>query len=105
MTITNSTGAVLTMQDVTLFWNHDKGHIVGFDKTVRLQQAGLGGTFWTGNVYASVFTITTSHSIPTGLSTITFAFHQSYDTLDGSERILINLATNGCSAFVIDSDN
>jgi hypothetical protein len=104
MTITNSTGAVLTMQDVTLIWNNDKGHISGADKTLRLRQASLGSNFWSGNVYASLFTITTSQTIPTGTSTIIFTFHQSYDNLDGTERITINLATNGCSGFVIDSN-
>ena len=40
----------------------------------------------------------TNVTIPQGSSTITFTFHQSYDRSDGSERIQINLATNGCQA-------
>jgi len=104
MTITNSTGYTLNLEDVTVVWNHDKGHSSGTDKTLRLQQASLGGAiFWTGNVYASIYTIDTTQTLPTGTSTITFTFHQAYDNFDGSQQILINLGTNGCSGFPINS--
>jgi hypothetical protein len=104
MTISNPTGVNLLVQSVQVYWNHGGGHQSGSDKTLRLQQASLGGTFWTGDLYAPSYEITPINLfVPTGSSTITFTFHQSYDNTDGSERILINLATNGCQNNPIDS--
>ncbi|HZM23530.1 MAG TPA: hypothetical protein VFC02_17390, partial [Anaerolineales bacterium] len=51
------------------------------------------------------FTPSPAAYIPTGTSTITFTFHQSYDTFDGTEQILINLATNGCQSYPIVSNS
>jgi len=106
MTINNPTGVALQIGFVTVSWNHDLGHKTTGDKTLRLQSAALSGTFWTGNIYATSYTITpASKTIPTGGSTITFTFHQPYVEPDGSERIFINIATNGCQLYSIDSDN
>jgi hypothetical protein len=71
--------------------------------------ASLGGvSFWSdpvgvGNV--SFKTIPTSATIPAGPTSVTlaFSFHQSYDTFDGTERIIVNFATPGCQAVTIDS--
>jgi len=107
MNIMNQTGVPLAVQDVFVVWNNDKGHSTGLDKTLLLQQASLNGvSFWNGNNTGPSFVITpsTNLSIPTGNSTILFAFHQSYDMLDGSEQILINLKTNGCQSYPIDSN-
>jgi len=107
MSIMNQTGGPLIVQDVFVTWNHDNGHSVGADKTLVLQQASLNGVpFWNGSSSGPSLVITpsTNLSIPTGNSTILFAFHQSYDLLDGSERILVNLKTNGCQSYPIDSN-
>jgi hypothetical protein len=105
MTITNQTGAPLLVSSVFVDWYNEKGHKQGGDKTLKLRSATLGGvSFYTGNLYASSTTITpTNLYIPTGTSTIVFTFHQGYDNPDGNERILISLATNGCSGVTIDS--
>jgi hypothetical protein len=109
MTINNPYGFPLMLSSVTVTWNDDKGHKSGSDKTLRLVDASLGGvSFWSdpvgvGNV--SFKTIPTSATIPAGPTTATlvFTFHQSYDTFDGTERIIVNFATPGCQAVTIDS--
>jgi hypothetical protein len=107
MNITNQTGVPLAVQDLFVTWNHDTGHMVGADKTLRLQQASLNGaSFWSGDASGPSLTIPPANlSIPTGTSTILFTFHQSYDFADGSEQILITLKTNGCQAHPIDSSS
>jgi Flp pilus assembly protein TadG len=108
MTITNPYGFPLTFEDVTVTWNNDKGHQVGGDKTLILQSASLNGTvFWTGNVInQSTYTISKFISsapvIPANTTvTLSFSFHQSYDTFDGYESIYINLSTPGCKNSAI----
>jgi RHS repeat-associated protein len=97
MTITNPTGVPLTMQDVYVAWNHDKGHLLGDDKTTRLQQAALNGVvLWSGNAIGPTLTFSTAATIPTGTSTLSFTFHQTYDRWDNTESVTINLATSGC---------
>jgi hypothetical protein len=107
MTINNQTGFDLAIQSITVFWNHDKGHQSG-DKTLNLLEASItpGGIFFTGSLNAPSKTWNTLSGwvIPTGTSTISFRMHQSYDKTDGSEEIIIYLATNGCSSFPIDSN-
>ena len=105
MSITNQTGVPLLVQDIFVTWNHDKGHSIGADKTLRLQQANLDGVdFFGGDHSGPSLTITLSTLfLPTGTSTILFNFHQSYEVFDGSEQIFINLATNGCQSYPIDS--
>jgi hypothetical protein len=105
MSISNPTGVDLLVQNVSVFWNHDKGHQTGSDKTLRLQDASLGGSFWSGNLYAPSVTITPfGLTIPQGGSTISFRMHQGYDKTDGTERIVIYLATNGCTTPLDSSD-
>jgi hypothetical protein len=106
MSITNPTGVALTIQDVTITWNHDAGHNSGIDHTLRLQSGSLSGTFWTGNIFSTSYTITpSSATIPAGSSTITFTFHQTYTLPDGTERIFINIMNNGCQLYSIDSSH
>ena len=107
MRITNQTGISLLVKDVFVIWDHDRGHSEGNDKTLRLQQASINGTaFWSGDEDGPSFVMMPNTvSIPSGASTISFTFHQTYDRSDGSERIQINLATQGCEAYSIDSDS
>jgi hypothetical protein len=107
MSVTNNTGVPLLVRDVFVDWYNDKGHKTGSDKTLILQSATLGGvTFFTGNLFASSTTVTPSGLyVPTGTSSIIFTFHQVYDSPDGSEKIIISLATNGCGSVTIDSSN
>ena len=107
MTITNPFGALL-VNDVTVTWNHDKGHQLGNDKTLALMSASLGGAvFWTdvvGAPGASQTVVPTSSTyIPAGTSTISFTFHQPYDNWDipPTESISITLAAPGCEGVVI----
>jgi hypothetical protein len=106
MWINNQTGENLVVQDVTVSWDHDSGHVTGSDKTLRLQSVSLTSTFWTGNVYSTSYNILPNNLIiPPGISTITFTFHQTYtDTTEETQRIFINFETNGCQGFPIDSD-
>ena len=101
MTINNQTGANLEIDFVTFQWNHDKGHQTGSDKSLILLSASLQGTtFWTGNDPgpSTIPPITPSPavSIPTGTSTITFTFHQSFDNWDNTELVEIQLLNTGC---------
>ena len=106
MTLDNPTGVPLVVQSVSVFWNHDAGHKTGSDKKLNLLDASLGGSFWTGNLYAPSLTITPfGLYLPVGTTTISFRMHQTYDKTDGTERILINFATNGCQSYPIDSAN
>jgi Flp pilus assembly protein TadG len=109
MTITNGHSFPITLDDITISWNNDKGHQTGDDKTVRLQNAFIGTTlFWTGDIDQATYTIDgypgTLVTIPP-LSTVTlsFTFHQTYDNFDGTENIYINLWTPGCENNPIDS--
>jgi hypothetical protein len=106
MTITNPNVYPITVQDVFVVWNQDKGHQVGSDKSLILQSASLGATpFWTGTNAGPSTTLTPTSplTIPGNgtISTITFTFNQSYDSFDNSEEILINLSTPGCEGFPI----
>lgn len=106
MTITNPYGALL-INDVTVTWNHDKGHQTGGDKTLDLMSASLGAAFWTSAVGApgesQTITPTSSTYVPAGSSTISFTFHQSYDNWDipPTESISITLNAPGCQGVVI----
>jgi hypothetical protein len=99
MTINNTTASALTIQNIVVFWNHDKGHATGLDKTLQLNSVTLGSQIWSGTSNGPNQTISPSGTvtIPTGPSTITFTFNQSYDNLDGTEQILINLSSPGCA--------
>lgn len=105
MTISNPNAWPLTVQDVFVVWDHDRGHQQGNDKSLILQSASLGGTtFWTGasNGPSVTLTPTSALTIPAGSSvTLVFTFHQDYNRSDGSEEININLSTPGCENFPI----
>ena len=109
MTINNLSISSLTVKDVTVFWNSATGHTAGqTDKSLQLQSGSITSTFWNGAITAPSYTISTflnpPLTIPIGSSKVTFTFKFSYDTLNGTERILINLSTPGCESYPIDSD-
>jgi hypothetical protein len=110
LTIPNTNPYPVTVKDLFMTWNSDKGHQAGTDKSLILQSVGLQGAptpFWTGSptepaVGPSAF-LTTPFVIPAnGVTTLVLTFHQSYDKLDASERIYMNLLTPGCEGFPID---
>ena len=109
MTITNPNAWPISINDVFVVWDHDRGHLTGNDKSLILQSASVGGVpFWTGTSTGPSDTLTPASpvSIPAGGSiTITFTFHQSYDRSDGSEELLVNLSTPGCEGFPIHEKN
>ena len=109
MTITNPNAWPISINDVFVVWDHDRGHQTGNDKSLILQSASVGGVpFWTGSSTGPSDTLTPASpvSIPAGGSiTITFTFHQTYDRSDGSEELLINLSTPGCEGFPIHEKN
>lgn len=102
LTINSPVTTPVQIQDVFVVWNHDKGHEVGIKK-LTLLTASITSQFWSGNGLGPSQSITPAPAayIPTGPSTITFTFDQSYDFLDTTERILINLSTPGCTLFPI----
>jgi hypothetical protein len=102
LTITNPVASPIEIGDIFIVWNHDKGHQTGSDKTLSLTSVILGSQSWSGSPLPSdgpSVTVDQSPSlyIPNGISTISFTFHQSYDNLDGTEQVLINLASPGCT--------
>lgn len=106
LTIYNPHAFPLTIKDVTVTWNDDKGHETS-PKALVLQGSSVNGVlFWTGNIgNQSTYTIDQTAFLP-GTSptfgpypqgnTITFTFNQSYDILDDTERVVINFLTPGC---------
>ncbi|HNN14496.1 MAG TPA: TadE/TadG family type IV pilus assembly protein [Anaerolineales bacterium] len=103
MTIFNNTGHVLDVAQVYVEWNHDTGHD-GSDSTLRLQQIQLAAQNWNGDILApSAFINPFYPTIPQGESVVRFIFHQKYDRLDGTERIIITIGTPGCVNYPIDS--
>ena len=105
MTISNPYPYPIVIQNIFVVWNHDKGHETG-DKNLMLLSASLGAPLFNGTSPGPSLTISPvpTRTIPAGTSTISFTFHQSYDKLDNTERIVINLATHGCQNYPIDSD-
>jgi hypothetical protein len=106
LTITNPVPSPIQIGDIFVVWNHDKGHQTGGDKTLNLLSVSVGSQSWSGSPLPNdgpSVTINASSPlyIPSGSSILTFTFHQSYDNLDGSEEILINLASPGCTGFPI----
>ncbi|HVF26207.1 MAG TPA: TadE/TadG family type IV pilus assembly protein [Anaerolineales bacterium] len=102
LTLSSPVPAAVQIQNIFVVWNHDKGHEAG-NKKLELNAVSLAGQFWSGasaGPSQSVIPSPTSY-IPTGNSTLTFTFDQSYDFLDGTEEILINLSTPGCTSFPI----
>lgn len=105
MTINNSLSAFLQISNVSVTWNHDKGHVTGDpsgDSTLILTSAELGNIFWTGNQIGPTYTITPASTfIPPGTSRIIFSFHQVFTRWDYTESITINLSTPGCEGVVL----
>jgi hypothetical protein len=104
MTINNTLADALQISNVTVTWNNDRGHKTGSDKSLILESASLTGTFWSGTNYGPTYTITPASAtyIPASTtSTISFTFHQTYDTWDNTESITINLSTPGCEGLVL----
>ena len=106
LTISSPVPAPVQIQDIFVVWNHDKGHNIG-SKRLVLNAVSLAGQFWSGASSGPNQSVTPSpiSYIPTGNSTLTFTFDQSYDFLDGTEEILINLSTPGCTGFPIHATN
>ncbi|MBL8050481.1 MAG: hypothetical protein JNM46_04610, partial [Anaerolineales bacterium] len=103
MDISNDTGYRLSVAQIYVEWNHDTGHNGG-DRTLRLTQIRLDRQTWNGDIHApSAFIPAYYPFIPPGASTIEFIFHQDYDTIDGTERIIVTLGTPGCINYPIDS--
>ena len=99
MTIHNTTGSAITIQSIFVVWNHDKGHQTGLDKSLQLESVTLGSQIWSGSSTGPNEMINPSGTvtIPIGSTTLIFGFQQSYDNLDGTEEILINLLASGCT--------
>jgi hypothetical protein len=106
LSITNPVPSPIQIGDVFVVWNHDKGHQTGADKTLDLLSVSVGSQSWSGSPLPNdgpSVTISPSSPfyIPSGVSVMTFTFNQSYDNPDGTEEILINLASPGCTGFPI----
>ena len=106
MDIINNSGHRLSTAQIYLEWNHDTGHKTGDDPTLRLRQITLDSQTWDGDIQTPSAYITAFYPfIPIGESTIRFLFNQSYDLTDGTERIVINISTPGCTNYPVDSRN
>ncbi len=104
MTITNPYAFPLITGDGSVTWNNPKGHLTGTDKTLNLQSITIGSTsVWSGSSFnVATMPWNTPATIPANSTvTITFTFDQSYDYMDGTESIYMNLLTNGCQLYPI----
>ena len=104
VTINNPYSFNLVLDDITVTWNDDKGHQSGSDKTLILQRVTVGSTpVFNGNIEnQSTYTVNTTAVLTPGNTTISFHFHQSYDNVDGTERIYLNWTTPGCEGNPLD---
>lgn len=103
--INNNTGYPINVAEVYVEWNHDKGH-QGGDTSLRLNSISLNTQTWQGNILApSQYIRDYRPTIPVGTSIVEFTFHQNYNILDGTERVIIYLLTPGCEGYLIDSKN
>ena len=106
MSIDNRTGHTLNATQVYVEWNHDRGHSLGNDASLRLQQILLATQSWNGDIHSpSAYIPVFYPSIPPGESIIQFVFHQDYDLTDVTERIIITIGTPGCVNYPIDSQH
>ena len=104
--ISNNTNHVLSTTQVYVEWNSDGGHSQGGDHSLHLRQVTLGDQAWNGDVLApSKYLEDFFPNIPTGQSVIRFIFSQAYDTIDGTERIILTIGTPGCVNYPIDSSH
>jgi hypothetical protein len=103
MEISNNTGHPLTVSEVYIAWNYNNGH-AGEDATLRLRTIMINNQSWDGDILApSQYIRGYQPVIPIGSSIIYFGFNQSYDNLNGTERVVISLLTPGCEGYLIDS--
>jgi hypothetical protein len=101
ITVNNPYGFPLTMKDLTVTWNNDKGHTSGTDKTLNLEKITVGATtIFTGpTINQYTVTVQTNATLPAASNTvITFYFSQTYDSRDGTENVYINWLTPGCES-------
>ncbi len=107
MEINNQTGTPLSVQDVTITWNHDTGKSGG--GPLAIQKSYLNSyIYWTGNNIPGpslTYIPSPAMTIPTGASTIGAGFQYSYANMDGTERIQINFSTPGCETYTFDSNS
>lgn len=109
MWINNPNPYPLTIRQVIVHWDHDKGYSgQGLDKDLNLIGASLGGQFWSGSVNAPSYDIPLSGPViipPNSTPTITFTFHRTYNRSSGNqaERIFIAFSTPGCQNFFINA--
>jgi hypothetical protein len=106
MKIDNKSGYTLTTAQIYVEWNHDTGHHSGNDLTLRLKQILFADQPWNGDINSPSAYIPAYYPlIPQGESIIQFVFNQTYDLADGTERIIINIGTPGCTNYPVDSRN
>ena len=112
LNIPNTNVYPVTISNIFVVWNYDKGHQTGDEKGLILQSATLLGSptpFWTADPLdpslgpsASITPPAAVSFPPNTTSTIVFTFDQSYDKFSKSEEIYINLLTPGCENDPID---
>ncbi len=106
MKVTNNSGYILSTANIYIEWNHDTGHAGGNDPTLHLRKILFANQPWDGDLYApSTYVAGYYPLIPLGESVIQFLFNQSYNILDGTERIIITIGTPGCTNYPVDSRN
>ena len=106
MNINNQSGHTLTTAQIYVEWNHDRGHETGSNRTLHLRQIVFANQAWDGDIQTPSAYIPAYYPlIPPGESTIRFIFNQTYDLTDGTERIIINIGTPGCTNYPVDSRN
>lgn len=105
MAINNGTGSDLIVSQIFVQWNNLTGSSAG-DHTLHLLGISLAGVpFWSGNEPGPSFTVGSNYGLilPVGTSQIIFTFDKSYDYIDGTERITVQFANNGCGRYTLDS--
>jgi hypothetical protein len=109
MQINNPTGAPLTVVQIYVQWNYTNGHQTGGDKTLELTNVSLAGVSlvsgsYTGPAQVFAFLPAAGITLPSGVSSIVFTFHQSYDNESG-EIIQLQFANNGCQSYTLSSSS
>ncbi len=106
MKVINNSGYTLSTAQIYVEWNHDTGHQSGNDSTLHLRQIVFANQAWDGDIQTPSAYIPAYYPfIPPGESTIQLKFNQNYDLIDGTERIIINIGTPGCTSYPVDSRN
>lgn len=106
MKVTNNSGYTLITSNIYLEWNHDTGHAGGNSQALHLKEINFANQPWKGDLNSpSAYIAAFYPFIPPGESTIQFYFDQSYDIIDGTERIIITIGTPGCTNYPVDSRN